>query len=74
MLGDMKIIALCISRIYDDNCVELIGALNDEIVAHGGRLLIFSTVSDLYFGTHAEEGEAKIFSVTMTTEQGSDLR
>ncbi len=63
LLGDMKIIALCITRIYDDRCVDMIGALNEEIVAHGGRLLIFSTVSDLFFGTHAEQGEAKIFDL-----------
>lgn len=63
MLGDMKIVALCTTRIYDDNCTELISALNRELVARGGRLIVFSTVSDLYFGTHAEEGEAKIFDL-----------
>ncbi len=63
MLGDMKIVALCTTRIYDDNCTELISALNREIVNKGGRLIVFSTVSDLFFGTHAEEAEAKIFDL-----------
>lgn len=63
MLGDMKIVALCTSRIYDDRSVDLISSLNKNIVANGGRLIIFSTVSDLFFGTHAEEGEAKIFDL-----------
>lgn len=57
----MKIIALCATRIYDDNCVELISALNDEIIKHGGRLIVFSSVSDLFFGTEAEKGEAAVF-------------
>ena len=63
MLGNMKIIALCTSRIYDESCTELIGALNDNIVSRGGRLHVFSTLSDLFFGTSAEEGEAKIFDL-----------
>lgn len=54
MLGDMKIVALCTSRIYDDRSVDLISSLNKNIVANGGRLIIFSTVSDLFFVTHAE--------------------
>lgn len=61
MLGEMKIIALCATRIYDDNCVELISALNSEIIKHGGRLIVFSSVSDLYFGTEAEQGEAAVY-------------
>lgn len=59
----MKIIALCASRIYDDNCVELITALNDEIIKRGGRLVVFSSVSDLYYGTEVEKGEAAVFNL-----------
>ena len=61
MLGEMKIIALCASRIYDDSCVELITSLNNEITKRGGRLIVFSSVSDLYYGTEAEKGEAAVF-------------
>lgn len=61
MLGKMKIIALCTSRIYDDNCTELITSLNNELVKRGGRLFVFSTISDLFFGTEAEDGESSVF-------------
>lgn len=63
MSDKMKIIALCASRIYDDNCVELITALNDEIIKRGGRLVVFSSVSDLYYGTEVENGEAAVFNL-----------
>ncbi|MGN0599475.1 MAG: diguanylate cyclase [Oscillospiraceae bacterium] len=59
----MKVVALCTTRIYDDYCVKLISALNEELIKRGGRLIVFSTVSDLYYGTVAEHGDAAVFQL-----------
>lgn len=59
----MKVVALCTTRIYDDYCVKFISALNEEVVKCGGRLIVFSTVSDLYYGTVAEHGDAAVFQL-----------
>ena len=63
MLNGYKILVYCTSRIHESNFNYFISALNDDLVLHGWRILIFSTLTDLFLKTESSKGEAKIFDL-----------
>lgn len=63
MIGQYKIVALCIAKIQEDNCKKLIEALTREMGAIGYRLFVYSTDSDLFWNTANEEGEQTVFEL-----------
>ena len=63
MLNGYKILVYCTSRIHESNFNYFISALNDDLVLHGWRILIFSTLTDLFLKTDNSKGEAKIFDL-----------
>ena len=63
MLGKYKMVALCTARIHDDVNHDFITALNTKLTEMGCRLLVFTTCSDLYWGSPSEQGERSIFEL-----------
>lgn len=63
MLNGYKILVYCTSKIHESNFNYFISALNDDLVLHGWRILIFSTLTDLFLKTDNSKGEAKIFDL-----------
>ena len=63
MLNGYKILVYCTSRIHESNFKYFISALNDDLILHGWRVLIFSTLTDLFLKTDNSKGEAKIFEL-----------
>lgn len=45
MIGNKKIIALCISRIQDEECHAYITALNEAVTPHGYNIFVYNTCS-----------------------------
>ena len=58
-----KLLALCISKVFDDGNREFIETLNKEMIPHGWRLIVFNTCSDLYWNSPSDNGEESIFSL-----------
>lgn len=63
MLNGYKILVYCTSRIHESNFKYFISALNDDLILHDWRVLIFSTLTDLFLKTDNSKGEAKIFEL-----------
>lgn len=63
MLNGYHIVALCISRIHDEQNVAFISTLNAMLVENGWRLLCYTTDSDLYSETSTEEGELQVYDL-----------
>lgn len=64
MIGEYKLIGVCISRIQEEYRINCIQALNHYACKYGYRILIFNTSTDLYFSENANEiGEASIFQL-----------
>lgn len=63
MLNGYKILVYCTSKIHDNNFNYFISAINDDLILHGWRIMIFSTFTDLFYKTKSTSGEAKIFDL-----------
>lgn len=63
MIGDKKVISLCISVIHDVSCHKFIMALNNCIVSKGYRILVFATCLDLYWNRGSESGECAVYDL-----------
>ena len=62
MYGDKKLIALCTSRIYDQQVHGFIETFNEEIKAQGMRLIIFSINMDIYWEEDALTADSSVFN------------
>lgn len=60
-----RVVALCLTRFKEQYQANLVRALCAECKAHGIKLLIFASTSDLYNGGINDIGEAQIFSLLM---------
>ncbi|MGN0648970.1 MAG: GGDEF domain-containing protein [Oscillospiraceae bacterium] len=63
MIGEYKIIALCLSKIHDSTSHELTVELNKAVSKFGYRVFVYNTCSDLYWNTVEETGEASVFEL-----------
>lgn len=63
MIGEYKIIALCLSKIHDSASHELTVELNKAVSGSGYRVFVYNTCSDLYWNTVEESGEASVFEL-----------
>ncbi len=63
MLGNRKIAALCLSKIYTTSCMLTIEALNECLKKMGFGLLVMNTCTDLYHKDAISLGEASIFEL-----------
>lgn len=63
MIRDHKVIALCTSRIHDDDSYEFITRLNRRLSVLGYNLFIYGTCSALYWSNLSEMGEMCVFDL-----------
>ncbi|WP_418628294.1 substrate-binding domain-containing protein [Ruminococcus sp.] len=63
MIGNIKIIAVCMCKVYDERNYRIIRALNNFAVENDYRLLVYHTCSDLYWKTLSEKGEQSVFDL-----------
>ncbi len=63
MLNGYKIIALCLSRIYDAPIVEFVSALNEKLIKHGYRIFLYHISKDFLWNEEYDESETMIFEL-----------
>lgn len=63
VIGNVKIIAVCMCKVYDERNYNFIQALNSFAVENDYRLFIYHTCSDLYWKTLSEKGEQSVFDL-----------
>lgn len=63
MLGNRKIAALCLSKVQNAVCNQLVAALNECLKKSNYGLLVLNTCSDLYHQDAVSIGEASIFEL-----------
>lgn len=63
MIGNIKIIAVCMCKVYDERNYRIIRALNNFAVKNDYRLFVYHTCSDLYWKTLSEKGEQSVFDL-----------
>ncbi len=63
MLGNRKIAALCLSKVHNNVCNQLVAALNESLKKINYGLLVLNTCSDLYHKDAVSKGEASIFEL-----------
>lgn len=63
MIGNIKIIAVCMCKVYDERNYRIIRALNNLAVENDYRLFVYHTCSDLYWKTLSEKGEQSVFDL-----------
>lgn len=49
MIGNIKIIAVCMCKVYDERNYRIIRALNNLAIENDYRLFVYHTCSDLYW-------------------------
>ena len=57
------IVALCIPRIHEETNYQFITTLGSAVAKRGGRLMVYSTPSDLFFNVIDEQGEKTVFDL-----------
>ena len=63
MIGNVRIIAVCMCKVYDERNYNFISALNRAAVENNYRLFVYHTCSDLYWKTLSEKGEQAVFDL-----------
>lgn len=63
MIGDRKIISLCISRIQDASSYEFAVSLNEKISPLGYTLFVYNTCCSLNSDSSTLEGQASVFEL-----------
>ena len=63
MIGEYKIIAFCLSRIHDPSSHSLAEEINKALCGKGYRVFVYNTLSDLYWKSADEYGEASVFEL-----------
>ena len=63
MIGNVKIIAVCMCKVYDERNYNFIKTLNSFAVENDYRLFVYHTCSDLYWKTLSEKGEQSVFEL-----------
>ncbi len=61
MIGDKKIIGICITQINSTSSVELINGLNRRALARGYKLIVFNSPLDLSWNSENEKGLSAVF-------------
>ena len=61
--NEMKIVALCTSRIYDPQVHDYIEKLNNSLAADDHTLMIFTINSDLYWDENNISAETSVFDI-----------
>lgn len=63
MIGDKKIVALCLSRIHDVTCYRFVTRLNAMLREAGAALFVYSISEDLYWRDEYVNAETAVFDL-----------
>lgn len=63
MIGNNRVIAVCMSKVHDRNRFEHIRLMNECFKAYGYKMFVYQTCSDLYWQTQNEYGERCVFNL-----------
>ncbi len=61
MLYGKKVVVLCISKLNDDTIHSFVTSFNEKLRSYNIALLVYSTVSDMFWNTAQDKGEASVF-------------
>lgn len=62
MIGNKKIIALCLSRIQDEECHEYVTALNEAVTPHGYNIFVYNTSSAIVEENFEENAQVSVYN------------
>lgn len=63
MLGNRRVIALCISRVHDEPNYQFVSTLNEKITEQGDCLFVYNTCFDIYMDGQIVDGEKRIYEI-----------
>ena len=63
MLHGYKIIGICTTKMNSPQDMAFLECLNERLRYDGYRVFIYSTCSDLYWGSRSEQGEKSVFDL-----------
>ncbi|MCR5625445.1 MAG: substrate-binding domain-containing protein [Lachnospiraceae bacterium] len=63
MIGNYKVIAVCISKVHDTSCFEFVTKLNQKINGENYRLFIYNLCNDLSWSEDKQNIEAAVFDL-----------
>ncbi len=63
MIGNKKIIGVCLTKINNRARADYISHLHTEAIGNGYKLMVFNSVKDFYNGDDYDEGAKSIYSV-----------
>ncbi len=63
MLYGYRMAALCVSRIHEQVLLDFVSAFSETLAAHGWRLFVFTTGTDLFWRTKSNQGEEAVFDL-----------
>ncbi len=63
MLHGYKIIGICTTKMNAQQDMTFLERLNERLRYQGYRIFIYSTCSDLYWGSRSEQGEKSVFDL-----------
>lgn len=63
MIGNYKVVAVCISRVHDTSCYEFVTKLNDRLKAAGYRMFIYNLCNEFYWDDSKNNVEASVFDL-----------
>ncbi len=63
MIGNKKIIGVCLTKINNRSRADYISYLHTEAIKSGYKLIVFNSVKDFYNGDDYDEGAKSIYSV-----------
>ncbi len=62
MIGNKKIIALCLSRIQDEECHEYVTALNKAVTPQGFNVFVYNTCSAVNDEDYEKDAQVSVFN------------
>lgn len=63
MYNGYKIIALCITKVFEERGCDLVNSLNNALTEKGCRLFVYHSCSDFYWGKPNEESDKTVFQL-----------
>lgn len=63
MIQNVKIAAVCVAEMQNDDIQSMLYPLNKQLVSNGWRMIIFNSCSDFFMQTAFDHGESNIYQL-----------
>ncbi|MBQ9384410.1 MAG: EAL domain-containing protein [Ruminiclostridium sp.] len=63
MIGDTKVIGICLTKCEDDLRTNFLSAFHRRAAENGYKLIVFNSLRDLYYNDEHDKGSASIYNI-----------